>query len=58
MVEKEGSSASIASKSEIDTSNSKEISKGLDVQEVEDEDKKVEDIDVVRQVGLNNKGGE
>ncbi len=58
MVEKEGSSASIASKSEIDTSNSKEISKGLDVHEVEDEDKKAEDIDVVRQVGFNNKGGE
>ncbi len=55
MVEEEGSSTSVASKSETDTSSSKEISKGLDA---EDENKKVEDIDVVRQVGLNNEGGE
>jgi hypothetical protein len=45
MVEEEGSSTSVASKSETDTSSSKEISKGLDA---EDENKKVEDIDVVR----------
>ncbi len=55
MVEKEGPLAPIASKDETDTSSFKEISKGLDAK---DEDRKVEDIDVVRLVGLNNEGGE
>jgi hypothetical protein len=55
MVEKEGPLASIASKNETDTSNFKEILKGLDAK---DEDRKVEDIDVVRLVGFNSEGGE